>query len=59
MNDLLVGLGIALFVLLVLEPGLGIVASVGIPLLLIGVVWLLGERTGLRFRRRPPVRPAR
>ena len=59
MNDLLVGLGIALFVLLVLEPGLGIVASVGIPLLLIGVVWLLGERAGLRFRRRPSVRPAR
>ena len=58
-NDLLAALAIAVFVLLVLDPGLGIVASIGLPVLLIGAVWLVGERLRRRLRRRQPVSPAR
>lgn len=50
LEDLLAGAILALFVLVIVDPGLGVVAWFGIPLLLAGVVWLIAERTLQRRR---------
>jgi hypothetical protein len=50
-EDLLAGLTAALFVLVVIDPGLGVVAWFGIPLLVAGLAWLLAERALDRRRR--------
>jgi hypothetical protein len=50
--DLLIGVVVALLVLVVFEPGLGVVAWFGVPVLILGVLWLLAERFWPRRRRR-------
>lgn len=50
-EDLALATIIAVFVLVVLDPGLGVVAWFGLPLLLAGIIWLLVDRA--RERRHP------
>lgn len=58
--DALAALVLALL-LLQLAAGLGVVAAVALPLLLLGLLWLGAERllARLRPRRLPAARPAR
>jgi hypothetical protein len=59
-EDVILGSVIALLVLLVVDPGLGVVAFIAIPVLLTAAVWVLVKRAMPRGRRvRRPQRPTR